>query len=92
VWLLLNDEAKVCQLRILVEEHPCLDYDSWVNCYQIFPFDEVELIHKREQVGVTIKQDILTAVDGNSTLTQKLKKAIRRSAAEHDQARRPAQP
>ena len=76
VWIQIDPQKIICQAQILVSEHPSLDYDSWVDCLSLFPFEESELNRKREPVSPTAKQRILEAVRNSRTVDRKLKKKI----------------
>jgi hypothetical protein len=66
----------VGQATILVAEHPFLQWDSHVDCNDIFPFDESQLTDDRGPVSDNAKASIREAVERSSTLTRKEKRMI----------------
>lgn len=75
-WIQIDPVKLATQAIILAEEHPCLEYDSYVDCHELFPFDESELTNKRDPISPTAKASIKTAVSNSKALVTKHKKLI----------------
>ena len=71
-----NPHLLVCQIVIKASEHKCLDYDSYVNCAQLFPFDAAELSEIKDPVSDQAKTKIHKAVALSSTVEKCYKKII----------------
>jgi hypothetical protein len=61
-WIAINPSSMRCQVRIRADEHPCLDYDSWVDCTDLFRFEDWELPTKRNPVSTSTHAEIIEAV------------------------------
>lgn len=59
-----------CEAQILVSQHNFLEYDSFVDCHEIFSFDSSELTRSRGIISVDAQQAILDAVDACSVLEE----------------------
>jgi hypothetical protein len=78
-WIQIDPAKLSTQARILAAEHKCLDYDSYVDCLELFPFDESELTNKRDPVSPAAKADIQAAVTNSKALVTKFKRLILKS-------------
>jgi hypothetical protein len=78
-WIQIDPAKLATQARILASEHKCLDYDSHVDCMELFPFDETELTNPRDAVSPTAKASIQAAVASSKTLINRHKKQILKS-------------
>jgi hypothetical protein len=75
-WIAINPENRACQAPILASEHPCLHYDSWVDCLDLKSFDEDELSNRLDLVSATAKASILEAVRNSKQLVNRFRKKI----------------
>jgi hypothetical protein len=78
-WIQIDPDKVLTQANIRAAEHKCLDYDSFVDCLELFPFDESELTNKRDPVSPAAKAAIQAAVTNSKTLVTKYKKLILKS-------------
>ncbi len=80
-WIQINPRKVSAQALILEAEHPrCLDHDSYVDCIDLYRFEDYELTHAREEVSVNAKQAILEAVSASDTISRGSKKLIFKQA------------
>ena len=75
-WIQIDAALSATQAQIRAAEHPCLDHDSFVDCHELFPFDDVELTAKRDGISSIAKQSIKEAVRSAKTLVKKQKRLI----------------
>jgi len=52
-----------CEAQILASQHSFLNYDSYVDCREIFMFDESELIDTRGILSSDAKEAVINAVN-----------------------------
>lgn len=78
-WIKNDPNRLVTQAHILVSEHPRLDHDSFVDCWEIIEFDESELDQPRDPVSKTAKLSIKAAVGKSKTIEKTHRLAIRDS-------------
>lgn len=65
-----------CEAHILVEEHPFLSHDSWVDCQNIFPFTVYELSDLRGTLSANAITSTRSAVEDCSVLKRRFKTII----------------
>lgn len=80
VWIEIKPELLECQAEIKSADHPCLVRDSFVNCLDLFRFDDFELTHDRDLVSEEAKDAILGAVSRTKTIVSRHKKLIQGQA------------
>lgn len=81
VWIQINPRKVATQALILKAEHPgCLDHDSFVDCIDLYRFEDYELTHTREEISANAKQTILEAVRASDTISRGSKKLIFKQA------------
>lgn len=64
------------QVTILVAEHPFLQWDSHVDCNDLYPFDEKDLTDDRGPISDNAKTRIKETVAKSRVLTRDEKKMI----------------
>ncbi len=67
------------QADILASEHNTLNHNSFVDCLELYEFEETELAQVRNPVSRTAKASIKRAVGNSKTLITKHKRLIRDS-------------
>jgi hypothetical protein len=65
-----------CQVPIEESNHKCLSRDSYVNCVNLFEFDDAELVEKRDPVSARARTQIKKAVNNSKTIEKRYKKLI----------------
>lgn len=78
-WLKKDPDRLAAQANVLASEHSALNYDSFVDCWEIYEFEEAELTQARDPVSRTAKLSIKAAVAKSKTVEQKYKTMIRDS-------------
>ncbi len=79
VWIRISEWKLASQVPIPAVDHtPCLDHNSYVDCLDLYRFDEHELMEKRLPVSEAVKQSIKAAVDASRTIERKYKRLITR--------------
>lgn len=77
VWIRISEWKLASQVPILAVDHSrCLDYNSYVDCLDLYRFEEHELTEKRQPVSMAVKQAIMTAVKVSRTIERKYKRLI----------------
>ena len=71
VWIQINPLLSSSQIEISASEHSCLKYDSFVNCHELYNFDDFQLVNVRDEVSEEVKQEILKAVEESKTISIK---------------------
>jgi hypothetical protein len=66
----------VCQAAIEAANHKCLDYDSYVDCKDLYPFEDDELLDVRDPVSSQARTEIKKAVAASKTIEPCYKKII----------------
>lgn len=69
-------ELLACQVSIRAASHKCLGHDSYVDCTDLLPFEDTELIDIRDQVDKQTKAEIKKAVAISKTLVARHQKII----------------
>ena len=65
-----------CQAVIEVLNHRCLNYDSYVDCVDLYEFEDAELIDDRGVISEQAKAEIKRAVANSKTIEGRYKKLI----------------
>lgn len=78
-WFKKDASRLASQANTLASEHSTLSYDSFVDCWELFEFDETELTQPQGTVSKTAKLSIKAAVGKSKTLIPKHKILIRDS-------------
>jgi hypothetical protein len=65
-----------CQVVIKASDHKCLKYDSYVDCANIYAFEDAELSDIRDSVNNQAKTKIKAAVALSKTIEGCYKKII----------------
>ena len=65
-----------CQVSIKAKSHKCLDYDSYVDCTDLLPFENAELTDIKDQVDEETKIAIKEAVVKSKTLIKRHQQII----------------
>jgi len=69
-------ELLACQVSIKAASHECLDYDSYVDCTDLLPFEDTELTDIKDKVDQQTQSEIKKAVAKSKTLVVRHKKII----------------
>lgn len=75
-----ENNLEMCESIITQSDHSFLDYDSHVDCHEIYRFDADDLENHLSKVSENIKEEILKAVKACPTLEIKHQKRIFRTA------------
>lgn len=65
-----------CQAYLESASHPCLNYDSYVDCIDLYEFEDAELTNKRGAISERAKEEIMKAVTNSKTIEKRYKKLI----------------
>jgi len=65
-----------CQVMLRESDYGFLSYDSYLDCGQIYPFKDSELVVVLELVNDKTKAEIKTAVSVSKTVVKKYKDLI----------------
>ena len=69
-------ELLACQVPIKAANHKCLDHDSYVDCTDLLPFEDTELIDIKDKVDQQTQSEIKKAVAKSKTLVVRHRKII----------------
>lgn len=76
-WIRIDPGKLASQVRITVDEHPSsLDHDSYVDCLDLYRFEDFELSQPREKVSANAKSAIIAAVGQSKTIVRRYGKLI----------------
>ena len=65
-----------CQAVIEASSHRCLDHDSYVDCVDLYPFEDAELVDGRDPISKQARAEIEKAVANSKTIEKRYKKLI----------------
>ena len=71
-----RSELLACQADIEAASHACLDYDSYVDCIDLYEFEDAELTHSRGAISDQAKAEIKKAVTHSKTIEKRYKRLI----------------
>lgn len=77
LYIQKRPELLSCQAVIDKANHNFLNYDSYVDCVDLYEFEDAELISPRGIVATKVKKDILRAVAGARTIEPYYKRLIK---------------
>lgn len=66
----------ICQVSIQAKDYKFLDHDSYIDCTDLFPFEDTELVDGKAQINDQTKADIKKAVAVSKTITVRHQKLI----------------
>jgi hypothetical protein len=69
-------ELLACQVSIKASSHKCLNHDSYVDCTELFPFEDTELTDIKDKVDKQTQAEIKKAVAISKTLVVRHQKII----------------
>jgi len=76
-WIQISKERMACQAPIRAEEHPgCLTYDGYVDCLELYPFEDFELTEPRDAVSENLRAAILASVRNAITIPCRYRRLI----------------
>jgi hypothetical protein len=75
-WVQREAYRLAAQAQILAAEHSCLKYDSYVDCLDLYPFEEIELVNRRDIVSPAAQASIKAAVKASKTIAVQYKALI----------------
>jgi len=75
-WIQIDGQKMAAQVPIPAANHPCLDHDSYVDCCDLYRFEEFQLQDKRSAVSEPVKGAILAAVGGSKTIIRRYRELI----------------
>src|SRR5260221_3362645 len=61
-WIRQRPKFWPCEANILAEEHSCLEYNSIVDCQQLYQFAKSELTAVQDKINDKSKREILDRV------------------------------
>jgi hypothetical protein len=65
-----------CQVPIKLSQYSFLDYDSYINCVELYPFDKNKLTDRKSVVNIVTKAEIKKVVKDSETIETYLIKLI----------------
>lgn len=65
-----------CQVKIKASDYKFLDYDSYIDCVELYPFEDTELVDKKDSINIITKAEIKKAVKNSSTIVIRYQKLI----------------
>jgi len=65
-----------CQVKIKATHYRCLNHDSYIDCLDLYPFCDSELINERDPINIVTKAEIKKAVSYAKTIEGRFKKVI----------------
>jgi hypothetical protein len=77
-WIKKEPTRLATQAQLLQIEHRFLDADSWVDCRNLYPFTDDELVSHRQRIGKRGIAAILEAVSNSTTIISDHKELIQK--------------
>ena len=75
-YILKRSDLLACQAVIEASSHRCLQHDSYVDCIDLYPFDDAELLDARESISEQAKAEIKKAVSNSKTIEKRYRNLI----------------
>jgi len=75
-FILNNSELLGYQVKIRVPDYKFLDRDSYIDCKDLFPFEDSELTNFRSDVNIMTKAEIKKVVRNSKTIERRYVKLI----------------
>ena len=69
-------ELSACQVTIKAIDYKCLNHNSYVDCTELYPFEEVELHDIKDPINQQTKAEIKKAVSMSKTIVVRHQKLI----------------
>lgn len=70
-FIATNPDLSKCQIPIRYTDYHFLAYDSYIDCSELFWFENDDLAHLRGEIRPSTKQAIIKAVSTASTIPEK---------------------
>jgi len=67
-FILNRPPLLVCQVKIKASDYGFLDHDSYIDCIDLYPFEDTELIDRLCSIDVATKAEIKKAVVNSKTI------------------------
>jgi len=75
-FILKQPELLKSQVKIKVSDYNFLDYDSYIDCKDLYDFEDKELLDRRVPVNIITKAEIKKAVKGSKTIETRYQNLI----------------
>ena len=69
-------ELLICQVSIQATNYKCLDHNSYIDCSELYPFEDAELLDGRDTINKQTKTEIKKAVAASKTIVVRHQKLI----------------
>lgn len=76
LYILERPVLLMCQIDIRVSDYRFLDHDSYINCVDLFPFEDNELLNLRCDINIMTKAEIKKAVKDSGLIEGRYEKLI----------------
>ena len=78
-WISSDPQRLACQAEITAAEHSCLIHDSYVDCLELYEFNDGELQNQRDPVSQAAQAEMKLAVAQSKTIIKRYKDLIANS-------------
>jgi hypothetical protein len=75
-FILKRPDLLRCQVKIKASDYKFLDHDSYIDCVELYPFEDTDLIDKKDTINMITKAEIKRAVKGSDTIVTRYQKLI----------------
>ena len=75
-FILKQPELLKSQVKIKVSDYNFLDYDSHIDCKDLYDFEDEELLDRRVPVNIITKAEIRKAIGDSATIEPRYQKLI----------------
>ncbi len=75
-YILERPALLMCQIDIRASDYRFLDHDSHINCVDLFPFEDNELLNLRCAINIMTKAEIKKAVKDSGLIEGRWEKLI----------------
>lgn len=78
-YILKQPDLLACQVKIKASDYKCLNHNSYIDCIDLYAFDDAELTDERDTINIMTKAEIRKAVGNAKTLEARFQKLILRN-------------
>jgi hypothetical protein len=75
-FILKRPKLLGCQVKIRASDYKFLDHDSYIDCVELYAFDDAKLLDRRSSINIVTKAEIKKAIKGSETIEIHYQKLI----------------
>ena len=75
-FILKRPELLKAQVKIKVSDYSFLDYNSYIDCKDLYDFEDRDLLNRRAPVNIVTKAEIRKVISDSNTIESRYQKLI----------------